>query len=220
MPSENGTAAEISGACAVFAKQSEALVRVADVLAAYFRAMQQLASFNTSTISGPGETAAQSAAIAATIDSTRAASIGKLAGLITQAFTDRYQRSRLTKYVQEADPRVTSITQALEDVVSKDYEGMLRTERRAVLRRYQDVGDQTNGPVTLLLNRAYGEDMTELDKRKASADAFVTALQQIRDGHHALARNANHMDPKQLGVALDPYTGTLDGLIPALRRPT
>jgi hypothetical protein len=220
IPSDSGPPREAADDCAVFAKEGDALVGVSDVLAAYLRAMEQLASFDTSTVSGPGEAAAENAATAANLDSTRAESIGKLASLITQAFTDRYQRSRLTKYVQEADPRVASITQAFEDIVSKDYQGMLRTERRAVARRYQDVGDPSNTAVILLLNRAYGEDISELDKRKAEADAYVAALQQIREGHHALAQNVNHMDAKQLGSALQPYTGKLDGLLPALRKGT
>ncbi len=45
-----------------------------------------------------------------------------------------------------------------------------------------------------------------------------TALQQIRDGHHTLAKNAGHLSAKDLSVALQPYTSELQTLVPALQK--
>lgn len=204
--------------CARFAPQGEALAQASGVLSAYFRALQQLAAFNTSTVSSPSEQAAQNAATAANLTANQIADIGKLAGLITRIFTAHYQHRHLIQDLREADPSISSVTQAFETIVSKDYQGLLQEEQRAVTRRYQDNGNAQTTALVLLLNRAYSDDVADLNRRKTAAEAYVTALQQIREGHHTLAKNAGHLSAKDLSIALQPYTAELQSLVPALQK--
>ncbi len=180
--------------------------------------MQQLASFNTSTVSSDSQHAAENAAFTAQLNLTQADSLAKLAGLVTEAFTGHYQRSRLAQYLREADPSISSVTKGFEQIVSQDYLGLLREERQTSTARYQKVGDISNGATILLLNRAYTDDLKELDRRKAIADAYVQALRQIRDGHHQLALNANRLRARDLSLALQPYTTNLQALAPVLQK--
>jgi hypothetical protein len=207
-----------SPVCAPFVHQSEGLIQASDVLGAYFRAMQQLASFDTSAVSTASEKAGQNAGFAANFNTTQADSVGKLAGLVTQLLTERYQRTQLLDLLRKADPAVASVTQALEDVVSKDYEGLLREEQQSLAAEYQNVGDTRNTAILLLLNRSYADEVNQLSQRRAAAETYVHAMRQIRDGHHQLALNFRRLKAKDLSMALQPYTIRLQGLVPTLQK--
>ncbi len=205
-------------ACVPFGPQGDALVKASEVLAAYFEAMDQLASFNTSSVSTSTAQAGENAAFAGQLNLTQADSIGKLAGFVTEAFTAHYRTSHLLKYLREADPSISSALKGFQDIVGKDYEGLLAEEQRALTFRYRQVGDAANSATILLLNRAYSGDLDHLNRRKAAALAYVTALDQIRQGHRELAQNAGHLGSKQLNVAMQPYNAKLEALLPVLQK--
>lgn len=211
-------AAHVASVCAPFASQGDALTKASDVLLAYFKVMQQLASFSTSAITTSSQAAAEDAANAAQLSIAQIDSVGKLAGLVTETFTERPQRNRLLKYLREADPDVSAVARGFEDIVSKDYEDLLREEQQTVTARYQAIGDIKDGATILLLNRAYAEDLNALARRKAVADAYVEALEQIRQAHHQLAQNADHLKGRQLSMALEPYTTKLQTLVLVLQK--
>ncbi len=204
--------------CKPLATQAAALAKASDVLVAYFRAMQQLASFNTSAVSSASQNAAENAGFAAQLPLNQADSLGKLAGIVTQAFTAHYQRSRLAQYLREADPSVSSVTMGFEEIVAQDYRGLLREETQTFTARYQQVGDIENRATILLLNRGYTDDLKELDRRKACADAYVQALEQIRAGHHQLALTADRAQARNMSSALQPYITKLQALVPVLQK--
>jgi hypothetical protein len=205
-------------ACAAFVSQGEGLTQASSVLASYFRAMEQLAAFNTSTISSAGEKAGENASSTAQLTAVQADSVGKLAGIVTQLFTEGYRRGKLLHFLREADSAVASVTTAFETVVSKDYESLLREEQQSLMARYQNAGDTSNAAILLLLNRSYTDDVNQLNRRRDSAEAYVQALQKIREGHRELAKNLPHLKGKELSLALDAYTSGLDELVPVLQK--
>lgn len=180
--------------------------------------MQQLASFNTSAVSSASQSAAENAGFSAQLPLNQADSLGKLAGLVTQAFTAHYQRSRLAQYLRQADPSISSVTTGFEEIIAQDYGGFLREERQTFTARYQEIGDIGNAATILLLNRAYSDDLKELDRRKTVADAYVQALEQIRDAHHQLALNANRLQARDVSLAVQPYITKLQALVPVLQK--
>jgi hypothetical protein len=208
--------AEISAsekACAGFARQGAALANESKVLGAYFQAMQQLASFDNSSVSTPTAAAAGNDAAAAQLSFSQIDSISRLSGLVTRAFTGRYRRSHLLEYLREADPHVAVVTRGLEDIVGKDYQGLLTEEQRNLNIQYQRVLDSSNDAVILLLNRAYGDDIGALKHRRTAAEAFVEALEEIRQGHRKLAASGGRLEARQISVALQPYTAKLQDLL-------
>lgn len=211
-------AANQSAVCTPFASQGDALTSAVGILASYFGALQQLAAFDTSTVSTPAQRAAESAGYGAKFTVVQTDSLSKLAGFIGQAFTEKYRRHSLTRYLREADPSVASVTKGFEDIVSQDYKGLLAEEQQTLTARYQNVGDINDRATILLLNRAYLDDLNALTRRKAAADAFVEALQQIRAGHHELAQNVNRLRGKELSLALHSYTIKLQALTADLQK--
>ena len=207
-PKEPSTVA----ACARFDEEAKELTRVSDVLTAYFKAMERLAGFNASTVSAANEMSAENAATAGGLTYTQIMSAGKLANLLTQVATERYQRNHLIRYLREANPEVANITDAL-DTVAKTYISLLDEEQQTLTARYQSVGDTSQGAVLLLLNRAYSEDLSELHDRRTSADAYREALKNIREGHGKLVENAQHLTAKELNSTLQPYISSIDGAV-------
>jgi hypothetical protein len=193
---------QIEKACAPFASQSTALDRQAKALAAYFQAMQQLASFDNSSVSAPAAAAGGDSAAAAQLSFSQIDSISKLSGLVTRAFTGNYRRNRLQEYLREADPHVASLTTGLEDIIGKDYPGLLSEERRNLNIQYQRVFDSASNAAILLLNRAYRDDVDKLKRRQTAAEAFVHALEQIRQGHRELAAGSGRLETRQTVIKL------------------
>lgn len=209
---------EEAAVCQAFAPRAEALIRASGVVSAYFKALEQLASFNTSSVSTDSEQAATNAATAAQLDPSQIDSVGKLAGIVMQAFTAHYQRRHLLEALRQADSALGSATQGFQTVVGTDYESLLASERRALVSRYQEVGETGDRATVLLLNRAYSDDLQQLDRRKAAADAYVQALLEIREGHHQLALNAGRLGAKELSLAIEPYTSRLQTLLPRVQQ--
>jgi hypothetical protein len=205
-------------ACTRFATESQGLTQISDVVTAYFRAIQQLSAFNTSSVTTANATAAANAATAAGLNLAQIDSVGKLASLVTQVFTENYQRRRLYEYLRSADPRIADVTAGL-DAVTRNYLDFLGEEQQTITARYQSVSDTNqNAAVLLLLNRAYLSDVSDIERRRAGADAYRQALQSVRDGHHKLVQSADHLSARELDVALQPYTSKLNGLVPVLQK--
>ena len=203
--------------CASFAPEVTELEHVSSVLTAYFQAMQQLAAFDQSAISMQATQTGQNAGAAAVLSANQVDAVSKLSGLVTRAFTEHYQRGKLIEFLRAADPHVAVVTQALETIVSKDYAGLLEEEERAVNRRYQRVSGNRDTATVLLLNRAYSQDVNELQRRRAAAATYSAALMQIRNGHHQLAESIEHLNNKQIALTLQPYISQLQTLVRAVQ---
>lgn len=199
-------------ACAVFAGERDALIKLSAVLNAYFQAMRELAQFGASSVASPAAEAGAGAATAASLSLAQIDSVSKLSGLLVEVFTSGYQRGRLATLLKSADPHVAVITEGLEKIVGNDYGSLLDEEERTLKRRYQKAGNTSDAAVVLLLDRAYSDDLQQLQRRRASASAFVQALREIRDGHGKLAENTAHLSAKKLGLALQPDISQLQGL--------
>ncbi len=163
-------------------------------------------------VSAEDELSAENAATAAGVSYTQIISAGKLANLLTQVATERYQRGHMVRYLREANPEVANIIDAL-DIAAKTYISLLDEEQQTLTARYQSVGDTSQGAVLLLLNRAYSEDLSRLQERRTSADAYRDALKNIREAHGKLVENAEHLPAKELNKTLQPYISKIDGAV-------
>ena len=210
--------ATMESACGPFAPEVKELESVSTVMSAYFRAMHDLAAFDEATPSGEAEQAGQHFGTAAVLSATQVDSIAKLSGLITRAVTGHYQRSKLGELLRAADPHIAVVSQALETILTKDYGSLLDEEKRALRRRYLEVSGTKEQAVILLLNRAYSEDLNELQRRRGAAKAYVETLKQAREGHHQLASAAGQLNGKETALALQPYISRLETLMPAVER--
>lgn len=205
-------------ACASFAPEVKELESASSALSDYFRAMQELAAFDETNVSGQAEHAGQNVGTAAILSANQVDSIAKLSGLITRAVTGHYQRRKLGELLQAADPHVAVVSQALETILIKDYGSLLNEEERAVKRRYLEVSGAKEPATILLLNRAYSEDLNVVERRRAAATAYVEVFKQAQGGHHQLAGDgAGRLNSKEISVALQPYISRLEALVPSVQ---
>lgn len=207
-----------STACSDFDREGDSLSKASRILGSYFQAMRQLALFDTTRISGAGERTATGIAAVGRLDSTQVDCLSKLSSLITEVITDRFRQHDLKKLLSQADRSISSITNAMELIAGEDYQSLLREERQTLAAQYQAVADVKIPAGILLLNRAYTDDLNQLEVRKAAADALVEALHQVRDGHHTLATSSSRLKAKELAVALQSYTDKLQLLLPTLEK--
>jgi len=206
-----------SSVCAAFVPEVKELEEVSSVLSAYFQAIQNLAAFDETSVSGEAEKTGEGISAAAIFSTNQADAVSKLSELITRALTDHYRRNKLKELLIAADPHVATVSQALDAIVSKDYDSLLEEEERAVNRRYQETGVTNDAAIILLLNRAYREDNDALQRRRTAAKAYSTALRQARDGHHKLAAGVAQMNNKEISLALKPYIDQLRALALSLQ---
>jgi hypothetical protein len=204
-------------ACLQFRAEGDALITDSDAFSKYFSALHELAEFNASAISGPATGAATQAAATANLTTSQIQAMGKLASLITQAATEHFQRVRLMHLLEQADPSVQDAVQAFQ-TVARDYEGLLDEERRRMRARYQDASVGVSTPLLLLLDRAFQEEAAGIETRRNAAEAYIKALREVAEGHQLLALNAKKVSPKELGMALEPYTSNLRQLVPQIQK--
>jgi hypothetical protein len=117
--------------------------------------------------------------------------------------------------LQQADPDVAAITDALTQIISNQYQQELKEERDDAGSAYLTFGktDARSNPALLfLLNRAYIDDMASIDKRQHAAEAYVAALQKAREAHHQLAADASSHDIKKLYAEANTYGGQIEKL--------
>ena len=203
-------------ACAQFQNEGRELTKMSDVLAAYFKGMQQLAQFNTVNLSSSAETMSENAATAAGISYTQIISAGKLASIVTQLATESYQRRRLSQLLKSADSDVAEITAAFASA-NKTYEDLLNQEQQTLSARYQSEGDEAQRAMLFLLNHAYTHDLDALQQRRSAAIAYDDVLNNIRDGHHKLTQ-ATKLTGKEINAVLAPYTSKINGALPTLNK--
>lgn len=202
-----------SSVCAAFVPEVKELEDVSSLLSAYFQAIQNLAAFDETSVSGEAEKTGEGISAAAVFSTNQADAVAKLSELITRAFTEHYRRNKLKELLIAADPHVATVSHALDGIVSKDYDSLLDEEERAVNRRYRETGVTNDAAIILLLNRAYLEDKGALQRRRAAAKAYSAALRQARDGHHKLAAGIVQMNNKEISLALQPYIEQLRALV-------
>ena len=215
--SAENSAAPSNGACASLVPSVKEVQQASSVLAGYFRAVQQLAAFDESQVSTQAMHTGASLSTAAVLSSNQADAVSKLSGLITEVATRHYRRAKLRDIVTEADPHIAAVTEGLETVISKDYAGLLDEEQRAISRRYRLVS-RVNEPATvLLLNRAYSQDVADLERRRQTARAYASALTEIRSAHHDIAQHGAQLGSKQIAMTLQPYISQLEAATPKLQ---
>jgi len=222
-------------------QERDGLLEVSKDLTDYFDALQQLASFGTSSNSNKKESAdssaknnksgpnsatagaakskAEAAAQKAKFDSGEVSAMGKLAELVATAFFSARLNRQLQRDIREMDPHVEKVTEALQRIVSTDYERLLAAEGKALHDRYDDaVRNQTSPAIRLLVYNDWKHDIGKVDEQKAAAEAFASALKQIRAGHNKLAEAPGQLTAKSLGSALQPYISQLALLIPQIEK--
>lgn len=206
--------AAVSPQCSEFSTQSRPVLADSDALRNYFQALKEVASFGSagekSARGGAGGGPKNPPALAENL-----ADASSLAQLTGKLVGERYQRKHLKQIVQQADPDVAAITTALQQIARKQYGDELRLEQEDLTDRFiafQKKGDADNPAILYSLNYIYRREISDIDQRRASANAYMDALAKVRAGHHELASGNDKLGLKELEAAADRYSAELEQL--------
>jgi hypothetical protein len=199
------------------------LLAVSKVLVAYFSALGELAASGTSSkataqdagkgadamkekTSGTGPASAQQAL----------SSASSLAKILDNLATQRLREKAIRNALTEADGAVANLTRTLGEAIAQDYVGQLLLDERnkEAIRLTRLANNPTPKPLfgdLLTLNSQWRQVSATLDARAAAAHFYIETLEQIRNGHAALVRQAQStgLKSKELGPALAPYSASL-----------
>lgn len=153
-------------------------------------------------------------------------SADSIAQVLEELATERARQKALKNALTKADADVANLTQVLEEIVSQDYlNELLADERDKEANRFTRLANHpAPKPVfgdLLTLNAQWQQVSTGLDERTTAAHAYIDALQQIRNGHAALVRQAKmgKVRSRELSPTLAPYSESLAELEPQIGKP-
>jgi pyruvate/2-oxoglutarate dehydrogenase complex dihydrolipoamide acyltransferase (E2) component len=222
------------------------VLAISKVLIAYFSALGELASSGASSKPAAQEASKSASAIqtkpaameehmkpapmetkSASTDLQQAkSSATSIAKMLEELATEHLRQKALKNALTESDADVANLTQVLEDIVREDYLGELLTdERDKEANRFTRLANNPSPKPAfadlLTLNAQWEHVSKDLQERTAAAHAYIEALQQIRNGHAALVRQATigKVQSKALDPALAPYSASLVELEPQIGRP-
>jgi hypothetical protein len=195
-PSAERPPAEQAQDCKPNQEIADHLAKDESVLADYFDALGKLASNRPM-----GADAAIDANVTATGANTslsaNTASAGNSAQSILKALADaatnRYRAKQLAQLIQQNDPAIQPLTQALKKVITIDYALLLSNEELSLDTFYQGpmAGAKPNERLTLILvQRQYAHDKSAMQSRKENIAAYGKIMDDISALHAKLKQEA------------------------------
>ena len=204
-------------ACKAYAEVQPGELAILKTLTDYFNAISALASNGASGVKGEADTTKlkKSGEADNVIKATSSLSVflGKVA-------TDSYQAKHLSNDIKSTDADVAVVVDALIEIVQQRYVGnQLVNEEHGITESYKDLLRQGPSPASsVLLRSQWEQEITAIGDRKSAADAWVKCLEQIKEGHHKLATEADKLNPQQAAALIQPYTDSLKSLLPTLQK--
>jgi hypothetical protein len=189
--------AEQAQDCKPYQEIADHLAKDESVLAEYFDALGKLAS---------NEPMSYDAAIDANVTATGAnsslsantASAGNAAQSILKSLADAvtrgYRQKQLTQLIQQNDPAIQSLTQALKKVITVDYALLLSNEELSLDNFYQGpmASAKPNERLTLILvQRQYAHDKSAMQSRKEDIAAYGKIMDDISALHAKLKQESD-----------------------------
>jgi hypothetical protein len=211
-------------------KDRDDVLAVQKVLIDYFDAIQQLAAFGkTKDSSGKSKDDASSGSTSANnlkskgkLTPNDVKAVTGLAQIVVKAFSAGYKNRELSRDLTDADDAVATITAALTHIVKDDYMydskdpdagSLLNLEAGAMHRQYKDADGSP-----MLLRVSWTALSGKLLARNSSANSYLEALDEIKSGHHRLAKQPIQLNGQSLAADLEPYISSLESLIPQIQK--
>jgi hypothetical protein len=147
--------------------------------------------------------------------------VAGLAKYLTATGTDAYRRAKLTDAIVAENGNVTFITVALRDVMNLDYRRILNIEALAANDFYRaSIADgRARDPLAaILVMRDRDERMAELRKRGEVLDAYLRALDTVRNGHQKLYERRTQLRAKDVSAELVRHVEALERIEKQLER--
>jgi hypothetical protein len=206
--------------CANIGKQSDELKAASKILASYFTALNDLASFGTSKagdgvgglvarVSGQGRMSSESQK-----------ALGAIGGFLTRVATSSYQQKHLAEDIVKVRGDIRVALAGLGEAVGVVYRNQLQDEEVKTGVRYKEFALEHKGSAEVLvqLDSRWQSDRAVFAAKRAAASCYEEALETLVKGNEDLADHARGFRAKELAGLLSPYTEQLESLLPAIQK--
>jgi len=194
-PAERPPASQVQD-CKPYQEIADHLAKDESVLADYFDALGKLASNQPMGYDAALDTNVTATGANPSL-SANAASAGNAAQSILKSLADAatkgYREKQLGQLIQQDDPAIQSLTQALKRVITVDYALLLANEEVSLDTFYKGpmAGAQPTERLTLILvQRQYAHDKAALEFRKEDIAAYSKVMDDIAALHAKLKQDA------------------------------
>ena len=191
------------------------------VLVSYLRALGGLADDKLVVYDNRIDDFAEALDDTEMFDSEKIKAVQGLSSILANAVAGEWRRKELKKAIEEANPDVQVLVEALRGVIDEDYLRLLDVESEAAKHYYlgqiKEYGEGEPLTVTLVFEKWRQEDIATGDKRDAAA-LTVKILDKIAKGHQKLYDNRDELSSKQTRGMLLEYTVVLEALVKDFER--
>jgi hypothetical protein len=191
----------LRAACASRDSALRAVTAADRVLAAYFAALESLASNKVVDFDARIDALGAAVRENAHFDRARVLAVASMAKFASSRATDGYRRTRLRDAIATQNENVQVVTTALHDILDREFAQLLENDVAAQTRFYRAALTEsaTREPLTAILVRdAYDERAAVLEERTAAIRALSQALLTVGRGHQALYDARAHLGGKAL----------------------
>lgn len=199
----------------IYDKLTPAIQSDQKVLMDYLKALGQLAADNDPGYSKPVTAlGGQFKTAGLNTDQVAAATAASsLAVKIADAALAGYRRKKIAKLVSDSNSDVKTLTQALADIVAKDYAIMLSNEEEGLQDYYRTAiaNDAGKNPLSaMLVQKQFDEESAALQKRIEAAKAYGTLMKSIADANQNIADQKNAIGSKDLIKLIGPQLANIE----------
>jgi hypothetical protein len=182
------------------------------VLSAYFSALAKLA--DDQFVSADREIGGLAAIVKKSgLNDAQVDAVAELTKYLATMAIDGYRRGKIGDAIASQNGNVALVTEGLRTIISRDYRQILNIESRAANDFYRSAvtENREREPLAAILVLKDRDDrVLELRKRAEAVDAYVRALDAVRDGHQKLYDHRNKLRAKVLAAELRDQSATLE----------
>jgi hypothetical protein len=207
--------------CDAVAKQAQGAKAAAEILSAYFSALNAVATGGGAKSEVRDVTALAAQATAAVSASPAAqGAVAAISQFLLVTATGTRKAKDGTKDLDEANRNVSAVTEALAAIVRTNYlDQELADEERKLAVHYKEYAQaHPEGAVVVQLDARWQADQRELAARRTGAESVILALAAIRQGVATVASDRHPGKAGELQRVLKPYTTQIQALVPQLQK--
>lgn len=202
-------------ACDAVGKRAAELKASSGVVAGYFSALNELASFGTAKT---GEKAKDLVALTSIGDDKKAA-IGSIAGFLTRIATAGYQEKQLADDIVKVHGDIRVVLEGLAEAAGVVYVQQLGNEEQKTANRYKEFTLTHPSPDSLLaLDARWHADRANFDAKRNAATSFQSALKTLAQANDDLAAHAHQLRANDLRGLLTPYASQLETIAGGIQK--
>lgn len=149
------------------------------------------------------------------IDQQQADAYKMVSTILLDAVTGNYRKSKIKKYVEQANQPIQVLLNKFQFILQKNLEGELNFRKEKLYAFYRELllSDALNDYEKENAAAEYYRTLSAVNEQQELIDLFANSLQSIAEGHRKIYDNRNKMTAKELSDALIIYQSAISNAV-------